>query len=113
MCLKNSYIILLKSNLDSVLKKFEILANTTYILIWQAILCTKEYNSYIKPNTQDVLKEAKEDARTVNVNKLINSMDLVTKAEELGQQDTVGGRRSRFIRKTVKRRVKRRQSVRR
>lgn len=108
----NSYIILLKSNLDSVLKKFEILANTTYILIWQAILCTKEYNSYIKPNTQDVLKEAKEDARTVNVNKLIKSMELVTKVEELEKQDTVGGRRSRFVRKTVKRRVKRRQSVR-
>jgi hypothetical protein len=108
----NSYIILLKSNLDSVLKKFEILANTTYILIWKAILCTKEYNSYIKPNTQDVLKEAKEDARTVGVKDLIKSMELVTKVEELEKQDTVGGRRSRFVRKTVKRRVKRRRSVR-
>lgn len=112
----NSYIILLKSNLDSVLKKFEILDNQNYLVIWRAILCTKEYNSYIKPNTKDVLKEAQSDVRTVGVNELIKSMDLVTRVEELGQQDMTansGGRRSRFIRKTVKRRVKRRRSVRR
>lgn len=103
----NSYIILLKSNLDSVLKKFEILDESNYILMWKAMLCTKEYNLYIKPNTQDVLAEAKTDVRTVSVNELIKSMDLVTKAEELGQQQDMtanGGRRSRFIRKTEKRR---------
>lgn len=104
----NSYIILLKSNLDSVLKKFEILDNPNYILIWKATLCTKEYNSYIKPNTQDVLAEARNDARDVNVKELIQSMDSITKVEEAGQQDMAtnssGGRRSRFIRKTEKRR---------
>lgn len=104
----NSYIILLKSNLDSVLKKFEILDNSNYILIWKATLCTKEYNSYIKPNTQDVLAEAKNDARDVNVTQLIQSMDSITKVEEAGQQDMTanssGGKRSRFIRKTEKRR---------
>ena len=75
--------------------------------MWKAMLCTKEYNLYIKPNTQDVLAEAKTDVRTVSVNELIKSMDLVTKAEELGQQQDMtanGGRRSRFKRKTEKRR---------
>jgi len=111
----NSYIILLKSNLDSVLKKFEILDNPNYILMWKAILCTKEYNSYIKPNTQDVLADAQSDVRTVGVKDLIKSMDLVTKVDELGQQDMAaasGGRRSRFIRKTEKRLRKKRRTVR-
>lgn len=78
----NSYIILLKSNLDMVLKKFEILDSGAYKKIWQSILCSSEYNSYTKPNTSDVIKEAQTDANEVGVNQLIASMSLVGKVDE-------------------------------
>jgi len=110
----NSYIILLKSNLDSVLKKFEILDESNYILMWKAMLCTKEYNLYIKPNTQDVLAEAKTDVRTVSVNELIKSMDLVTRVEELGQQQDMTANGGGYLRPRIKRKTaKRRRSIRR
>jgi hypothetical protein len=66
----NSYIILLKSNLDLILQKFLILSPTDYNTIWNEIICSKEYNAYIKPNPKQVLDAAKEDAGTVDPNQL-------------------------------------------
>ena len=105
----NSYIVLLKSNLDTLLKKFEILANETYIIIWRAILCTIEYNSYIKPNTQEVIKMAQSDVRTVDPKQLIKAIEFV---ETIGQnaeaEASAGGSGRSYVRPRIKRKTERR-----
>ena len=78
----NSYIMLLKSNLDTVFKKFEILTPEVYKVMWVAILCSSEYNHYIKPVIADVLKEAQQDAKEIGANDLITSMALVGKVDD-------------------------------
>jgi hypothetical protein len=113
----NSYIVLLKSNLDTLLKKFEILTPETYRIIWLAILCTVEYNSYIKPNTADVLKLAQNDANEVGVNALVKSMALVDNVEaRAAESDTSvkagGGLGRDYLRPRIKRKTERRQKKR-
>jgi hypothetical protein len=110
----NSYIVLLKSNLDTLLKKFEILTPEIYRIIWLAILCTVEYNSYIKPNTADVLELAKKDANEVGVNALVKSMALVENVEagEAEAEASAGGSGRSYLRPRIKRKTERRQKKR-
>ena len=109
----NSYIVLLKSNLDTLLKKFEILANETYIIIWRAILCTIEYNSYIKPNTQEVIEMAQSDVRTVDPDKLIEAIDFVETIEKNAEAEaSAGGSGRSYLRPRIKRKTERRQKKR-
>ena len=87
----NSYIILLKSNLDLILQKFLILSPTDYNTIWNDIICSKEYNAYIKPNPKQVLDAAITDAGTVDPNQLragVNEVSVANKEDEdtSGQQ---------------------------
>ena len=105
----NSYIVLLKSNLDTLLKKFEILANETYIIIWRTILCTIEYNSYIKPNTQEVIEMAQSDVRTVDPDKLIEAIDFVETIEKNAEAEaSAGGSGRSYLRPRIKRKTERR-----
>jgi hypothetical protein len=108
----NSYIVLLKSNLDTLLKKFEILTPETYRSIWLAILCTAEYNSYIKPNTADVLELAQKDANEVGVNALVKSMALVENVEAGAAVASAGGSGRSYLRPRIKRKTERRQKKR-
>jgi hypothetical protein len=105
----NSYLVLLKSNLDTLLKKFEILSPNDYDNIWRAILCSKEYNEYIKPNTQDVINMAKTDVRTVDPDKLIKAIDFV---DTVGQNEETeasrGGSGRKYLRPRIKRKTERR-----
>jgi len=101
----NSYLVLLKSNLDTLLKKFEILSPNEYHNIWRAILCSKEYNEYIKPNTQDVIKMAKTDVRTVDPDKLITAIDFV---DTVGQNAEAEASRGGYLRPRIKRKTERR-----
>ena len=73
---------LIKSNLDTVFKKFEILTPDVYKIMWVAILCSSEYNHYIKPVIADVLEEAQQDAKEIGANDLITSMALVGKVDD-------------------------------
>ena len=71
----NSYIGLLKSQLDTVLKKFEILDPEAYKTIWREILCSIEYNSYIKPVPGVIIKRAETDAGTADPGLVIAGND--------------------------------------
>jgi hypothetical protein len=105
----NSYLVLLKSNLDTLLKKFEILTPKTYEAIWRAILCSKEYNEYIKPNTQDVIDMAKTDVRTVDPDKLITAIDFVdTVGQNAEAKASRGGSGRNYLRPRIKRKTERR-----
>jgi hypothetical protein len=73
----NSYIILLKSNLDLTIKKFEILAPEKYKAIWKDILCSPEYNAYIKPILSEVLKDAEKDGQKVNQKELETALETI------------------------------------
>jgi len=109
----NSYIVLLKSNLDTLLKKFEILANKTYIIIWRAILCSKEYNEYIKPNTKDVIEMAQSDVRTVDPEQLINAIEFIETIEQNAESEaSAGGSGRSYLRPRIKRKTERRQKKR-
>jgi hypothetical protein len=105
----NSYLVLLKSNLDTLLKKFEILSPNDYHNIWRAILCSKEYNEYIKPNTQDVINMAKTDVRTVDPDKLIKAIDFVdTVGQNAEAEASRGGSGRSYLRPRIKRKTERR-----
>ena len=105
----NSYLVLLKSNLDTLLKKFEILSPNVYHNIWRAILCSKEYNEYIKPNTQDVINLAKTDVRTVDPDKLIKAIDFVdTVGQNAEAEASRGGSGRSYLRPRIKRKTERR-----
>lgn len=109
----NSYLVLLKSNLDTLLKKFEILSPNEYHNIWRAILCSKEYNEYIKPNTQDVINMAKTDVRTVDPDKLIKAIDFVdTVGQNAEAEASRGGSGRSYLRPRIKRKTERRQKKR-
>lgn len=108
----NSYIVLLKSNLDTLLKKFEILTPETYRIIWLAILCTVEYNSYIKPNTADVLALAQNDANEVGVNALVKSMALVENVENQAAESEASVKAGGYLRPRIKRKTERRKKKR-
>jgi hypothetical protein len=109
----NSYLVLLKSNLDTLLKKFEILSPNDYHNIWRAILCSKEYNEYIKPNTQDVINMAKTDVRTVDPDKLIKAIDFVdTVGQNAEAEASRGGSGRSYLRPRIKRKTERRQKKR-
>ena len=82
----NSYITLLKSNLDTVFKKFEILTPEVYKIMWAAILCSKEYNSYIKPELEDAVNHAKEEVKETNSNNLREAVRTVNEADMQNQK---------------------------
>jgi hypothetical protein len=98
----NSYMILLKSNMDLTIKKFEILSPDDYKNIWKQILCSHEYNAYIKPILSEALKEAGEDAEKLNPATLKDALDNI-KIEDQSTSDNgmvKGGYK-------IKRRIKR------
>jgi hypothetical protein len=102
----NSYMILLKSNMDLTIKKFEILSPDDYKNIWKQILCSHEYNAYIKPILSEALKEAGEDAEKLNPATLKDALDNI-KIEDQSTSDNgmvKGGYKikRRIKRKTIK-----------
>jgi hypothetical protein len=85
----NSYITLLKSNLDTVFKKFEILTPEVYKIMWTAILCSKEYNSYIKPELEEAVNHAKEEVKETNSNNLREAVRTVNEVDMQNPKVTV------------------------
>jgi hypothetical protein len=74
------------SNLDTVFKKFEILTPEVYKIMWAAILCSKEYNSYIKPELEDAVNHAKEEVKETNSNNLREAVRTVNEADMQNQK---------------------------
>ena len=102
----NSYMILLKSNMDLTIKKFEILSPDDYKNIWKQILCSDEYNAYIKPILSEALKEAGEDASNLNPETLKAALDEIKiEDQSMSDNDIVTGGykiKRRIKRKTMK-----------
>jgi hypothetical protein len=98
----NSYMILLKSNMDLTIKKFEILSPDDYKNIWKQILCSDEYNAYIKPILSEALKEAGEDASNLNPETLKAALDEIKIEDQTTSDNDIvtGGYK-------IKRRIKR------
>jgi len=105
----NSYVILLQSNLNLTIKKFEIIQPEEYKKIWTKILCSKEYNDYIKPVLKTVLISAGEDVKTISSDSLSKAINEIKAAEtqnenENENSDIKGGYKfkKRIKRKTTK-----------
>ena len=89
LTITNSYIVLLKSHLDTVLKKFEILAPDKYKIIWGDILCSDEYNSYIKPVPGVILNGAATDANKANPNTLSEARNTVESDDKVAKRQAI------------------------